>query len=197
MLGTSIVLELQYYMEHIVRKSSLNKLNIPVPATVDPSFIEGNQSFIRLLFDDNWPSSLTHYRYLYREETNKRLWPSFVLTRMMVYGKSSKYYVCDSDDVSICNINLFNLKEDDLNLIDKLLLFRTDSTCDISYINIDDLKTNLSKLIYIYLNFKLTNDYELYNNTDLISNPSDLLLSCYEVYVIETMFSQISTLYKM
>jgi len=186
--------DLLYYTNSFVLSSVVNKFKIQFSPTFLESYLSENKSFIRLLFDENW--SHNSYRYLFREETNKSNIPSDLLRRMMIYPSTSKYYVCDSDDLEICNINLFNLQNDDKIMMDKLLQYRIDTTSITSIeINYDDLSTRLSKLIYIYLNFKINNNYSLFDKNP-ISNEEEILENFYEALILDTIFNYISNLGK-
>ena len=125
------------------------------PANIPTIYLDENKSFIRLLFDDGWQSYDHNYRYLYRVAPKTAI-PQEVLLRLMVYPISARYYLSDSDDPTICNLNIFNLQPDDLMMLDKLLEYRLDATsASIIGIDYDTLTTNLSKLIYIFLDLEI------------------------------------------
>jgi hypothetical protein len=193
---TRVVPELLYYSEQYVVNSTANKFKIPFPPTFDSSYLLDNNSFIRLLFDETWPTTLTSYRYLYREETDRTSIPETILRRIMVYPDTSKYYVCDSDSTAVCSINVFNLQPDDLTMLDLLLRYRTDSTSviDITVYNPAALSTHLSQLIYIYLNFKINKDYSDFDNVNVISSDNEVLENFYESFLVDTIFIGISAL---
>jgi len=188
LMSTRLVPELQYYFSVFLRASTLNKYRVTYPAVLDCPCLDENKSFIRLLFDDNWPKSFKSYRYLYREETNKGSWPGDVRTRLALYPSSGECYLSDRDPPD-ANINLFNLQDDDLLMLDNLLEYRCeDSTATIT-IDYDSLSTNLSKMIFLYLDLKINGSYERYNNESLISDESSVLECFYEVYLGENMFN--------
>jgi hypothetical protein len=165
-----------------------------------PELYLSTNSFINLLFDDSF-SSLT-YEYRYKEETNKLIWPRIVLQRIQVYPASSKYLV-----LSNTGNNVFNLQQDDLVLLDALLAFRLDSTSvtivensqpaffdstsNILYVDFSLLSTPLSKLIFLYLDLKINENFTRYNNLLLVSS-GGLLESCFEAYVIDEYFKFIT-----
>lgn len=191
-VNSNVVAELLYYSEQVILNSSINKDKIPFTSSLTTLYLQSN-SFIRLLFDESWPTSLTTYRYLHRLETDTLSIPDIIRRRMMVYPTSSKYYVCDSDDFDICNVNVFNLQDDDITLLNKLLEYRIDSTSvtliDIEY---ESLETNLSKLIYIYLNFKINDDYLLFDNSTLISSNDNVLENFYESFISDLIFKYLT-----
>ncbi len=191
-------IDLQYWYNKFLIESDLNKYNIPHPATVDEEILE-QKSFIEMLLNEAY--SENSYRYRYRRITDRASWPQSVLQRMMIQPTLAEYFVADSDDANICEINLYALQSDDLRLLDRLLEYRlycnNDGTAvvitDIVY---DDLITNLSKMIYIYLDLKLNDSYSRYDETAghdsyLLSGSADLLECMYETYLVENVFDHI------
>lgn len=194
-LATKVVPDLLFYIQNYVVNSTANKYMIPYPDTFSYEFLASNRSFIRLLFDDTWPTTYTSYRYLFRLEDCMNSAATTLKTRMMLYPGNSQLYVCDSDSTAECTVNVFGLQQDDLDLLDKLLLFRTDTTsCDITTITYENLTTTISKLIYIYLNFKINNDYTLFDNSVPLSNSLNVLENFYESFIIDTIFKYLSSL---
>jgi hypothetical protein len=196
LLMTRVVPDLLYYIEQYIISSVANKSKIPFPPPFSSTYLIDNKSFIRLLFDETWESSLTSYRFLFRRESDTTSIPEMIRRRMMVYPTSSSYYVCDSDSTAICNLNIFNLQDDDITLLDKLLEYRIDSTsADITTIVYDNLTTHLSQLIYIYLNFKINTDYTLFTSlTTPISSSTEVLENFYESFIIDKIFIYLSSL---
>jgi hypothetical protein len=190
-----IVPDLLYYTNQYVVDSVANKYQIPFPPSFDITKLGDNKSFIRLLFDENWPRDFTSYRYLFRYESCMNSAASSISSRMRLYPERSELYVCDSDSTAVCNLNIFDLKEDDITMLDLLLLYRIDSTAvNISSIVYADLSTVLSKLIYIYLVFKLTRDYSLFDVETPLSDSSMILEGFYESYLVDIIFIYISGL---
>jgi len=193
----TIIPDLQYWFNHFIVQSAVNKYNVPKPASISPELyvsVGDDKSFIRLLFDDNWPSNLTSYRFLYRKIESSGSWPSTARERGMIYPGNIRYYICDLDDITECEVNVFELKRDDINLLTKLLQYRIDSTgiTSIGFVY-GDLKTTLSKLIYRFLDLKINKKYLAYLSSSPIANNESVLESCYEVYVVDKMFSYLSS----
>ena len=207
--STKLVGELQYWVHQVIAGSELNKNKIPIPVEI-PSVTLPMRSFIEMLFNENYP--YTSYNYLYEEDTNKYSWPSIVKDRMGIYPRSAKYYRCIDSTSSVPVVdstatNIFLLQDDDIVMLNGLLMYRMDNTgitvVDTTgtteivgttlYVNYDGLSTNLSKLIYTYLNLKVNSSYSDYDNLTLLSNPSSVLQSCYEAYIIEEVFKFISS----
>ena len=103
------------------------------------------------------------------------------------------------------NVNIFDLKDDDLDMLDILLQYRTDSTSvymiDSTSISVisstividyNNLSTTLSKLIFIYLKFKISHDFSFFDSTALFSRSGSVLENFYESFVADTIFIYLS-----
>jgi hypothetical protein len=192
--GKILIPDLQFYFNQILTNSIMNKFSIDKPSYFPIDYLENNNSFIRLLFDDNWDTSLNSYNYLYQEVIDRSSWPRMIFSRLMIYPNSSRFFVPVDYDPNDDNLNIFSLQQDDLNLLDILLQYRTNnSIINFSNINFNNLSTNLSKMIYLYLNLKINNDYSLYNNNTLQSNPNNFLETSYESYLAEIMFEYVQS----
>jgi hypothetical protein len=198
--STKLVPELQYYFENFIRFSIINKNQIPAPVTINEVYIPP-QSVVELLFNEDY--LYTSYKYLYTESVSRSTIPLEYLDRIMLYSSSGKYM-----ELGDTGENLFLLQSNDFTMLDALLSYRIDSTAltmidttgvisfdttsVILYADFNSLTTPLSKLIFLYLDLKIRDNTENYNNTSLISS-GDLLSSCYEAYVLDEFFKIIST----
>ena len=121
-----------------------------------------------------------------------------VKNRIMIYPSTAKYLIIDDDE----GTNVFLLQSDDFVLLDALLSFREDSTAitiidsvttsfdstsNILYATYANLSTCLSKLIFLYLDLEINQNYSNYNNLTLVSDGA-VLESLYELYVIDKYF---------
>ncbi len=191
MLASTIFIpELNYYSGLFLKKVTLNKNNLPIPAEFSEIFTT-EKSFLQLLFDgENWPKNFLSYKYLYTL-TSRTSWPQIFKDRLLIYPASAQCYMLSPvDETSSTNMNIFNLRCDDFIMLDKLLSYYLDST-SVTITDIDStaLITNLSILIYKYLDLKLNNNYQSYNNTILISDGTKPLEVLYETYLIENFFT--------
>jgi hypothetical protein len=192
-----LVPELQHWFNQFVVSSVVNKNFIPFPVDIAPLYL-GQNSFIELLFNDNY--SKHSYEYRYKQESASCI-PRQVFLRIMVYPSAAKYLILDA-----AGDNVFTLQQDDFTLLDALLKYRDetsvtiidttgvavfDSTTSILYAHYDSLSTNLSKMIYLYLDLKINSNFQRYNNLTLISN-STLLDCCFEAYLIEQYYNFMS-----
>jgi len=188
--STILVPELEFWVNNSIKASTLNKFKIPIPTAGFCSSFLDKHSFIRLLFDDAWPHDYNFYNYMYKEITSHGSWPSSVVTRLMVYPASAKYYTSDTTDVAI--VNLLQIGHEDLDMLNRLLLYRTTDATNVLDIQFTSISSKLAKLIWIYLDLKTRNSYSNYNDSILISGITNVLQSCYESYIIENVFAYIS-----
>jgi hypothetical protein len=194
--STTLVPELQTWFYNFVINSEINKYEVPAPVPIDSIFLPQN-SFIEMLFNENY--SGTTYKYLYKEESRLQCWPTLTRQRLMIYPRSAKYLT-----LSDTGQNVFDLQADDLTLLNTLLSYRQDSTgvvivdstatyfvdstsVSTLYATYSNLKTELSKLIYLYLDLKINNNYANYDNLTPVST-TGLLETLYELVLIDEFF---------
>lgn len=196
--STQLIAELQSHFYTFVTNSTVNKYKVPFPPYIDEIFLRP-KSFIHLLFQEDYNHDT--YYYHFNLDTNHRgAWPRVIRDRIMVYSQSAQYLVCDTT-----GMNVFNIKQHDVVLLDALLKYRQDSTAVIIvdstnvhfveaipqstlYANFNSLNTTLSKLIFLYLDLKINENFENYNDLNPISI-NTLLESMFEMYVIDEYFN--------
>ena len=197
--STILVGELQTWFSNFIESSVVNKHKVPSPSYIDLIYYENRKSFIELLFNEDY--SFTEYFYKFVLDTNKYAWPYTVKTRLSVYPSSGQFYNLSEDDET----NVFNLQPDDLSLLDALLQYRIDSTSviivdstavnfisNVLYADYSLLSTNLSKLIFLYLDLKINGNYSNYDNLTLISTSNNILENQYEIYVLDEFYRYIT-----
>jgi len=211
--STIVVPELQLWANRFVMSSSVNKYEVPYPL-YDLTHCYPAGSFISMLFDDNYPHD--YYEHLYAPKEDRLSWPWVVRQRLLIYPRSAKYVVINNTT----GTNLFRLQQDDFTMLNALLAFRVathDSTASdsTSVVLIDDssaavsivfdstsnittitasmitLTTELSKLIFIYLDLCLNNNTSNYDITSTIST-DHALQTIYELYVLDKYFEVVS-----
>jgi hypothetical protein len=220
----TVVPELQHwYHEFLIEKSIVGRSRIPAPTDIDILYMPDN-SYIEMLFNNNYCEDTYEYRYL--QETNSFCIPRVVFDRMQIYPGSSQYVnleslgdnifaltsddftlldalleyrrlTCDSTADLVCGVDA--TESFSLVVIDSTnVSFTCDTTSGICVLeaSLGSLSTNLSQLIYLYLDLKVNGNFDRYNNEELISN-CELVESCYESYLIDQyykcMSSRIST----
>mgnify|MGYP000020587783 CR=1 FL=1 len=200
LLSTRLVGEMQTWFSRFVDSSVVNKYEIPSPADIDLIYYIKRTSFVELLFNESY--SLTEYFYKFTLDTNKYSWPYPVRTRLLVYPTSAQMYdISDSTGT-----NVFNLQSDDLTVLGALLQYRLDSTSvtiidstsntfvsNILYATYSSLSTNLSKLIFLYLDLKIYGNYSNYDTTTLVATSTSVLENQYETYVLDQFYKYITT----
>lgn len=194
----TLVPELQHWFNHFVIHSKMNKYRVPPPVDIPQEYL-GPNSFIDMLFNDEYNQS--SYEYRYSVETNPFCIPRVAQTRIQIYPGSSQYLNLDSSGG-----NVFGLVSDDFATLDALLAFRNDGTAltvidstavsyvsdssagiYILYASYNALTTELSKMIYLYLILELYGRFQDYNNDQIITS-GGLLETCYESYLIDKYF---------
>jgi hypothetical protein len=216
----TIVPELQHwYSLFVVDSSIVTKDRIPPPVDI-PELYLSNISFISMLFNNSYCQD--SYEYKYKQETNVLCIPRIAYDRMIVYPSSSQYVnidpkgdnifalqaddftlldallkyrtlICDSTGVeTACGVDATSFN---LVMIDSTnVSFVCDATTNICILqaSLGSLSTELSKLIYLYLDLKVNGNFLNYNNTSLIST-GGMLESCYESYLIDQYYKCMSS----
>ena len=198
--SVDLVPELQYWFNHFVINSSVNKNKVPAPAAIGSTYM-GTASFIELLFNNDYSES--SYKYLYYEVTTRNTWPSVVRNRILIYPAAAQYFQITANDST--GENIFNLQDDDLTMMDALLQYRIDSTSvtvidstsntfisTVLSANYSSLSTNLSRLIFLFLDFQINGNTSNFNNQMLVSSSISILESMYETYVLDEFFNIVS-----
>jgi len=195
----SLVPELQHFFNRFVVNSEVNEYLVSPPVDIPELYMPEN-SFIDMLFNDNYSKSSYEYKYI--DEINPLCIPRIAFDRIQIYPGSSKYLI-----MSTTGDNIFSLQQHDFHLLDALLAYRNGATDATSLIIIDStsvdftivdsiciltaslsaLQTRLSQLIYLYLILKVQDRYQEYNNELLITDGC-VLTSCYEAYLIDQYF---------
>jgi len=203
--STIVVPELQLWSNRFVLSSIVNKYEVPYPV-YDLTHCYPEGSFISMLFDDNYPHDF--YEYLYAQKEDRLSWPWVVRQRLLVYPRSGKYEIINNQT----GTNLFLLQQDDFTMLNTLLAFRMDSTSltviddssasvsliydatsDITILtaSLATLNTELSKLIFIYLDLCVNGNTSNYDGITPIST-DHALQTIYELYVLDKYYEIVS-----
>lgn len=73
-------------------------------------------------------------------------------------------------------------------MLNLLLNYRINGVTDLSLVNYNELDSNLSKLIYVYLDSIINNNYELIKSEIPISDSTELLDNLFELYVVNEVY---------
>jgi hypothetical protein len=206
--STLVVPELEIYSRRFIIDSRVNEFGVPFPPDLKldtTCYPQG--SFITMLFDECY--DLDNYKYLYDEVDDKLSWPAVIRRRLNVYPVSARYL--ELDDVN--GRNLFNLQPDDFTLLDALLVYRQDTTglvvidatnvvttslaydatADVTILttSLVSLTTELSQLIFVYLDLVINKNTSNYSINVPISTDT-ALRTIYELFVIDKYFEYMS-----
>lgn len=192
-MSKKFVPELDYYFSNYWRvRGEITTENVPISA-ID-FFSEGlfsGKSFLKLLFDEVFEE--TEYNYLFTRRNLTSL-PVSVRERIRYSGKVSHvFYSTDNETKE----NIFDINEENVLLLNKLFEYRTISISDISDINYEELENDLSKLIYIYLNMVLNDDFGVLNNQLTLSDSENKLSNMFELYVINEAHKKIKNMSRL
>ncbi len=207
--STIVVPELEIQARDFIEDSLVNKFGVPFPPVIIPDdalFVFPPGSFITMLFNECY--DLDYYKYLYLEVQDKLSWPAVVRRRLNVYPISARYMEIDDNGT-----NLFSLLTDDFTLLDALLVYRqdttalivvdtttvttttlvTDSTTGFTTLttSLISLTTELSNLIFVYLDLVVNQNTSNYGTTTPISTDFSLQ-TIYELLVIDKYFEYVS-----
>ena len=191
--------ELNYHFNNywINNKSIIPSQDIKLPANINfPISTIRDNCFIDLLFNNGY--NYTIYNYLFVEVYPENLGKP-IYDRLFLYKKNEMVCYITSLDTTTGN-NIFNIVNEDVILLDKLLEYRTNIITPPTLTGIDynTLTSKLAKLIFIYLNLVLNDNFSLLNNITAITvNTDSVLLKLFELYVLnesEKIMSNWSTL---
>ena len=143
-------------------------------------YIPTTKSIFRLLFDDSFNES--EYFYLF-DILNKSSLPNSVKDRLNYVSRPTQIYTSKTG-IDLNNDNILNFNLNDVQLFDALYQYRMGNLIDLNLINFSNLDTNLSRMIYIYLDLKLNKNFDKLNNNFLVSDSTNLLETLFEVYLI-------------
>ena len=150
---------------------------IPISEIEDNLSKFPQNSFFDLLFNNS-------YIYDYYVTTFKEVSITFfqkkIRERLHCTGKLFKFYVSDIE----ADIDLYSIDTEQTQMLDLLLQYRLENNIDLSVIDYESLQSNLSKLIFIYLDFFVNDNYQNFNNINLISDENNTLETLFEIYVI-------------
>jgi len=149
---------------------------IPVLENDSSKFPEG--SFLELLFSQVFNRNDYNYRL---KEVPITTFSKHIRERLQSSSSLIKCYI--STD-STNDINIFSLESDDFVMLDKLLNYRKDIEITLDDVDYDVLNTTLSKLIYIYLDIMVFNEYDAFNTLETLSTEDILLENLFETYVV-------------
>ena len=82
--------------------------------------------------------------------------------------------------------NVFDFTDQDLDMLDLLYDYKVGYSIDLTLVNYSDLTSCISKLIYVYLDAILNNNFDNYNNMEPYG--TSILCSMYEKHIINILY---------
>lgn len=166
--------ELDYHFRHYWENSgeiTTNHINLAEIEIYNPKVA----NIFQLLFDNNY--NLTYYNHLFSLISYSSL-PKPLYERLNYIRPNVSIYESRES-----GINALNLTDMDILMLDLLLLYRNGDEMSLEYIEYIDLDTNLSCLIYAYLEVMLDYNFQHINNEEIKSGNNNLE-TLFEIYVI-------------
>lgn len=179
--------ELDYYFKNYWNTyKQIEYFNVYLPEIESIGNISTNSVFA-LLFNNSFSES--DYTYKFDEETYN--YPNFsenIRERLSFTSNLIIGYIGDSTG----NTTLVATTEEIIELLTHLYQYRINGTTDISSIVYANLSSNISKLIYIYLDAMINDDYDLVDDIIPISASTNMIDNLFELYVINEIYRKIN-----
>jgi hypothetical protein len=178
--------ELDYYFKKYWDEHAEIKLeHSAIPEPVSNADIFPTGSFLQLLFDNdyNYPT----YSYMFRK-ANVDILPKATQERMRSLGITYCYLTetCDSTAVLY---NVFLISDDEATMLDLLHRYRLGNSVDLNTVDFNSLEKPLAILIYLYLEFMLTYNFEKVMSYEIVSLKEDTLDNLFELYLYNEIHS--------
>jgi len=170
--------ELDYFFrDYWTSRGEINTETVKI-SEIETEYSFVDACFLELLFSQTYSHAYYNYRF---ETVSNEVFIKGIKERIQANYNSTTCHV-SSDSTS--DTNIFLLESNDLTMLNKLLEYRTTSTTSLSSIIYGNLSTNLSKLIYIYIDLVVNSSYSKLNDVTMLSTEDNLLENLFEVYVI-------------
>jgi len=161
----------------------LNLNNLYIDKLINPDFEKNN--IFELLFNNNFDYPDFSHKFKSHNEFKSN---SYIVNRFCRIS-NIYIYITDSSLPFNTDSNIFGLTDEDVFYLNKLLIFRTNNIISLPDTTIDNIQSDLSKLIYIYLNI-VGNNLEFYDIllsfelTDMTNNNKYKLCKLFLLYLI-------------
>lgn len=154
---------------------TITHVNLPVLSRDD---LNTGTSIFHLLFNNNF----TEEDYnIYFSEVSLTSLPKNIIDRICSRTPNTKCYQSTSDETKT---NLFHFTEEEISMFDVLLEYRTTGECDISNIDYENLTSFLSKLVFLYLDIVVNENFISVDTLISIGSTEDMLHAMFFLYVI-------------
>lgn len=167
-----------WFAKYWGERGELTTVHIPVPEILSDLPPSAKGSFIQLLFSETFPFDVYFYKF---KSVSITTFPKRIQERIRRKHNLDSYYFASSEGT----IDLYQLNEQTLYMLDMLYNYRQGETFTLngSGIVYGDL-TRLGKLIYIYLEVMLDDNYEKLAYPELLPSGNELLENLFEFYVL-------------
>lgn len=154
--------------------------DIPTPVIYVDN-LDQPANIFNMLFDNNY--SYPDYSYMFQKISVTNL-PQNIVSRVMVKGSMVTCYRVCVNELGDELKNVLNITGTDVVLLDHLLSYRYTGTADISGIEFEELDTELSELIYIYLDVYVNKNFKRIPDLNGVEETNKTLTELYRFYVI-------------
>jgi len=202
------VAELNVWAKRIINNSPVYQTYKHVPVPTDETIWKKTGTILDLLF--NYTYKETDFFLLYKESDYMDYTDNNVKNRLIILRGKTTLQVVDIEappastyltpdpydktlipEYQVISKNIFEITYGELYMLKLLQNFKNNINVDISTIIYDDLSC-LSKLIYLYLNLEINNDFSLYDDESLVNYSDRLLVTLYEKYIIDHYYKKCS-----
>jgi hypothetical protein len=176
-----------YWKEY--QEINIDHINLPDISVYETEDSTSDASCIfRLLFDNNFVGS--SYKYIFEKKYASSL-PIAYRERLGYISNTINIYspivgeLTWTDGTSTVESNPLNFVQSDIQVFNLLLEYRQGIIPDLSTLNQDDLISNISKMVYSYLDLMINLNFDPFFNTSVsFSDTTNTLETLYEIYAI-------------
>lgn len=186
MIVQQYIPELDFWFKTYVQEySELDIFHINIPETFEELPFTTRGSFLELLFSPIFDHDEYHYHFYYASFGE---FPTRIQDRIRNHFQLS-YYLLSKEDAEL---DIFHINDypNGVPLLDELFKYRKDLQVNLNSFTYDELET-FEKLIYIYLEMKITNDVSRIEDILNFELSSDPLILFYTYYVLNEAHRQV------
>lgn len=196
--------ELNSWLNTRAFESPIGASSYDFPTEINKDKWTTKESVINLLFDPCFDS--TTYVTTFKEIDFLKLDDRVLQNRLSIHRQTLHIYVPELSQYESMYLqsgsgeNILEFTTEELDMLDRLFQYRTTGTADLTGIIIQPehesiLDSELSKLIFLYLNLKLNSDFSQYDFSNEIANSDRLIELMFEKFVLDSYFRDYATEY--
>lgn len=201
--------ELNVWAKRIVDSSVVSKSYSNISVPLDETLWLKSFTFIDLLFNYTFksPDFTIFYKIIDFFDSNDKN----IKNRLIVVRGKTAMYVADEytprsntittndpysealvpNPINSMSVNVFDITYGELYMLKLLREHKNGNAINLSNIIYNNLGSSFSKLIYLYLNVEINNDYSLYNDMSLVNSNDRLIVNLYEKFIIEHYYRRV------